>query len=527
MFLQGAADKLKREQEKRKADLQRRQAAECRAAAVAEAHRRERDDVEKQERHETRMREAEERAARERILANNEGISWETRLSGVRSDAAVMKGIRNRADDKVVLPPSAWRALQSAGAASSDRGHLFFEIARDAGSGSSASAGPRLERTARRTHVAVLGFDGVEGTVGLPPAVLRQLGVSTAGTTGRAAADRQISRARETAEEDAVFTTDGELSTAFGDDAISTLASASSVVDVRVSYRRLPRGTYCKLQPKSQDFQTELASEAGVDLRALLETAMTRRCTLSVGDEVVVESSGSSSVSSGASGNLKNSRSYALRCVEVQPDDAGAVSLMETDIEVDIAPSEDYEAAMRRVAEAEAARLAAAAEAAARDADAARAAARATAEAQAELEKQASEVRAAETRAAAFRAAAYASLPPEPPDPDETETDLEMGDDETEKRAVITRARFAFPDGATRTRRFRASDPLASAFAFVRALGGASEREAFDLVTRFPRAVIREPSGEAAARETVGECAAFVDAAASGGALFVERRASS
>jgi hypothetical protein len=39
--------------------------------------------------------------------------------------------------------------------------------------------------------------------------------------------------------------------------------------------------------------------------------------------------------------------------------------------------------------------------------------------------------------------------------------------------------------------------------------------------------VIREPSGEAAARETVGECAAFVDAAASGGALFVERRASS
>ena len=101
-----------------------------------------------------------------------------------------------------------------------------------------------------------------------------------------------------------------------------------------------------------------------------------------------------------------------------------------------------------------------------------------------------------------------------------------MGDDETEKRAVIiTRARFAFPDGATRMRRFRASDPLASAFAFVRALGGASEREAFDLVTRFPRAVIREPSGEGVARETVGGCEAFVAAAASGGALFVERGA--
>ena len=456
MFLQGAADKLKREQDKRKADLQRRQAAERRAAAVAEAHRRERDDVEKQERHETRMREAEERAARERILANNEGISWETRLSGVRSDAAVAKGIRNRADDKVVLPPSAWRALQNAGAASSDRGHMFFEVSRRAGEASGTGAD-----TTRRTHVAVLGFDGVEGTVGLPPAVLRQLGVSTADTTGRAGSRLAEGEKKEARD--------------FEDD-------YASVVDVLVSYRRLPRGTYCKLQPKSQDFQTELASEAGVDLRALLETAMTRRCTLSVGDEVVVESS---SVSSGASGNLKNSRSYALRCVEVQPDDAGAVSLMETDIEVDIAPSEDYEAAMRRVAEAEAARLAAAAEAAARDADAARAAARATAEAQAELEKQASEVRAAETRAAEFRAAAYASLPPEPPDPDETATDLEMGDDETEKKSAPTlRARGSrFPtarrgraDSARATRSRRRSPSCARSAARASARRSTSSR---------------------------------------------------
>ena len=138
-------------------------------------------------------------------------------------------------------------------------------------------------------------------------------------------------------------------------------------------------------------------------------------------------------------------------------------------------------------------------------------------------------MRAAEARAAAFRAAAHASLPPEPDPESESGENLETESDFTKKkkRAVTVTARFAFPDGATRTRRFRASDPLASAFAFVRALGGASEREAFDLVTRFPRAVIREPSGEAAARETVGECAAFVDAAASGGALFVERRASS
>ena len=38
-------------------------------------------------------------------------------------------------------------------------------------------------------------------------------------------------------------------------------------MDVKVSYRRLPKGTYCKLQPRSQDFQGELAAEVDVDLR--------------------------------------------------------------------------------------------------------------------------------------------------------------------------------------------------------------------------------------------------------------------
>jgi hypothetical protein len=300
-------------------------------------------------------------------------------------------------------------------------------------------------------------------------------------------------------------------------------------VDVRVSYRRLPRGTYCKLQPKSQDFQAELASEAGVDLRALLETAMTRRCTLSVGDEVVVSNAWTlRGLRGDGAPEGFHSRSYALRCVEVQPDDAGAVSLMETDIEVDIAPSEDYEAAMRRVAEAEAARVAAAAEAAARDADAARAAARAAAEAQAEREKQASEMRAAEARAAAFRAAAHASLPPEPDPESESGENLETESDFTKKKRAVTVTRGSrFPtarrgraDSARATRSRRRSPSCARSAARASARRSTSSRG-------FPRAVIREPSGEAAARETVGECAAFVDAAASGGALFVERRASS
>ena len=93
----------------------------------------------------------------------------------------------------------------------------------------------------------------------------------------------------------------------------------------------------------------ELAVDADVDLRVLLEHGVMGRCTLTVGDEVWV---------------THGEKEYALKVVEVQPDDAGgAVSLIETDIEVDIAPSQDYEEAMRRLAENERKRLTAAAEA--------------------------------------------------------------------------------------------------------------------------------------------------------------------
>lgn len=82
MFLNGAADKLKKEQEKRKADLQRKQASERRAAAVIEAQKAARAEEERRERAEELQRKAEERAALELVLANNEGVRWESRLIG-------------------------------------------------------------------------------------------------------------------------------------------------------------------------------------------------------------------------------------------------------------------------------------------------------------------------------------------------------------------------------------------------------------------------------------------------------------
>ena len=464
MFLNAAADKLKREQDKRKADLQRKQAAERRAAAAADARRKARDDADRLERAEAKQREAEARARAEHILANNEGVAWDARLLGVRSDAAAAKGIRARADDKIVLPPSAWRGLQSAGAASTSGGHLFFEISARAGADT------------RRTHASVLGFDGEEGNVGLPAAILRQL-----------AAEKNDED--EDAREDC------------GGDAPPSSARreppppGAGSLDALVSYRRLPKGTYAKLQPRFQDFQGELAAEADVDLRALLESAMTRRCTLTVGDDVLV--------SRGV-----GEKTYALRVVEVQPDDAGgAVSLMETDVEVDIAPSHEYEEAMARLAAAESARLAAAA-AAARDADDARRAReeeKRTREAE-EAEEAAAREAAAE-RAARYRAAMAARVPPEPA----------RGDDDGADSALVAvvALRFALPDGSTRTRRFAPSDPIRAAFDFVRAVGGAGEGEHFRLVTRWPRTTLEEEEADARSVR-----AAVADPTA---ALFVEK----
>jgi ubiquitin fusion degradation protein 1 len=321
MFINAAADKLKREQDKRKADLAKRQAAERRAKVTADAHRREREDLARRERQEEAQRRAEERAELERVLTNNEGVRWERTFVGRRSDAAMVKGIRARCDDKVVLPPSAWRELTNAGAANVGSANgVFFEITVVNAAGGT-----------RRTHAGALGFDGPEGEVGLPAPLMRRLGASSA----YAAAPTDPRSRAEGAEESPA------------ESPAEDPAPTDVALDVKLSFRRLPKGTWVKLQPRSADFQGELAADASVDLRELLEATLHRRCALTVGDDVSVP---------------HGDREFSLRVVEVSPDDAnGAVSLVETDVEVDIAPSEDYEDAMRRLAEAEERRLAAAA----------------------------------------------------------------------------------------------------------------------------------------------------------------------
>ena len=196
--------------------------------------------------------------------------------------------------------------------------------------------------------------------------------------------------------------------------------------------------------------------------------------------------------------------------VEVQPDDAGgAVSLMETDVEVDIAPSREYEEATARLAAAESARVAGRRRRRRRGTPTTRGARGKRKEriaAAREAEEAAAREAAAE-RAARYRAAMAAALPPEPAPGD--------GNDDEGADFAATALRFALPDGSTRTRRFAPSDPIRAAFDFVRAVGGAGEGETFRLVTRWPRTTLEEEEAEA---RTVR--AAVADPTA---ALFVEK----
>lgn len=81
----------------------------------------------------------------------------------------------------------------------------------------------------------------------------------------------------------------------------------------------LPKGTFVKLQPHSKDF-LDISNP-----RAVLETTLRNFSCLTVGDTIPIN---------------YNNRQYLIDIVEAKP--AGAISVIETDCNVDFAPPLDY-----------------------------------------------------------------------------------------------------------------------------------------------------------------------------------------
>ncbi|KAI4313706.1 hypothetical protein L6164_026662 [Bauhinia variegata] len=88
---------------------------------------------------------------------------------------------------------------------------------------------------------------------------------------------------------------------------------------VRVKNVTLPKGTYVKLQPHTMDF-LDISNP-----KAILETTLRNFSCLTVGDSIMV---------------AYNNKKYYIDIIETKP--SNAISIIETDCEVDFAPPLDY-----------------------------------------------------------------------------------------------------------------------------------------------------------------------------------------
>lgn len=88
---------------------------------------------------------------------------------------------------------------------------------------------------------------------------------------------------------------------------------------VRVKNVTLPKGTYVKLQPHTKDF-LDISNP-----KAILETTLRNYSCLTTGDSIMV---------------AYNNKKYYIDIIETRP--ANAISIIETDCEVDFAPPLDY-----------------------------------------------------------------------------------------------------------------------------------------------------------------------------------------
>jgi ubiquitin fusion degradation protein 1 len=415
----------------------------------------ERDQAKAEEEAAAAARAAAEADRREHDLEHNRGVYYHETLRPVLSRTAEERGIVRRLD-KVTLPPSAAAALADA----SHNGVAAFEITTPSGTS---------------THATLLDFTAPEGAIGMPETLLCSLGLlppppaALAGSSASASPAPEAGLATHANQEPMdIFELLLPLPAA--------MAIGSSGVTVR--YRRLPRGTFARVQPVASRFRREVD-----DVKSLLEAELMRRTTLSVGDTIVV-GAGFTFAAEAAAGRSPSSRAaalpsqgHALRVLSLEPD--RAVSLIDTDLEVEIAPSAEEEEALAaaRAAEERAAKVAEAAAAAA-----------ASVLAQAAAEQEAMRIAEASAAAAALRdrqavcERAAAALPPEP-----------------STGGVMLSIRC--PDGSRCVRRFAVTDPLECAFALVEAMWAEAEGApllpaGFRLAAQFPRRVFSREGAE-------------------------------
>jgi ubiquitin fusion degradation protein 1 len=461
-----AAKRFNSDQAKRRQTTLEKKEQQARERAQLQA-KRERWEKEAAERREAEVKkQAAEAEQRDIDLERNRGVAFfRTGLRPQLSRTAELKGIR-RANDKISLPPSCKAELEMQHA--SKNGLLYFVLSMASG---------------RRTCASILDFSAPEGTIDCPASVLKCLGL------GHVAAGHP--------------------------------AAVAETVDVR--YTVLKTGTFARVQPVLSAFAADVS-----DVKATLEAEMLRRTTLSTGDTlrvrefsaaaVVADGSGvvadgsaaeataAGGVGAGGTGGITE---YELKIVALEPDEF--VSLIDTDLSVEVLPSVQAEEAAAAEARAQAERQRKLDEAI----EAKRQQEAAAAESQAEAERAtAAAAAAALERRVERRLRAAAALPAEP--------------DASDMDAISVAVRC--PDGTRVQRRFLRSAPLAALFGAVEASAydGLPEGDSFTLALSYPRRVFRRADAADGSRSLLDaglagrQEALFVELVATGEAMEVQ-----
>ena len=461
-----AAKRFNSDQAKRRQTTLEKKEQQARERAQLQA-KRERWEKEAAERREAEVKkQAAEAEQRDIDLERNRGVAFfRTGLRPQLSRTAELKGIR-RANDKISLPPSCKAELEMQHA--SKNGLLYFVLSMASG---------------RRTCASILDFSAPEGTIDCPASVLKCLGL-------------------------------GHVATGHP-------AAVAETVDVR--YTVLKTGTFARVQPVLSAFAADVS-----DVKATLEAEMLRRTTLSTGDTlrvrefsaaaVVADGSGvvadgsaaeataAGGVGAGGTGGITE---YELKIVALEPDEF--VSLIDTDLSVEVLPSVQAEEAEAAEARAQAERQRKLDEAI----EAKRQQEAAAAESQAEAERAAAAAAtAALERRVERRLRAAAALPAEP--------------DASDMDAISVAVRC--PDGTRVQRRFLRSAPLAALFGAVEASAydGLPEGDSFTLALSYPRRVFRRADAADGSRSLLDaglagrQEALFVELVATGEAMEVQ-----
>lgn len=388
-------------------------------------------------------------------------VLWKAELRVRVEDVALKRGIRTRREDKIQLPASALRMLERFDDELGARQpNAFFYVSR--------VDEDEDEDEDKGCYCAALDYQAEEDSVVIPTDLYKRLGYSS------------------------------------GDE--------KNLLRVEFRSRALEKCEWVKLQPKSNEFSKFLTRHPEADVKMVLENVLVQRSCVHVGDVFEVDFSGFvSSVSSPSESKFVFELKVVSLKVEGGEEDIVA-SLIETDVEVDLAPSMEHDEVVERIDTLNR-----------NDEE----------EKRKEKEKKLAEAREARRRIERneerkeklrrFREAMAKKLPLEPPPPLASSSSTLK----TATTSNVVRIRISLPTGEAIDRRFYDTDDVSSLFDFVSASYSFEEEDKEDsdfcLVTRGGR--FGEEKKKRIYRSSSNRSSSSLGAAgvASGDVFFVEK----